>query len=94
LGSIRDDNKTNDKPRPLQGGDEVRVTSSHRKLFKLFPPTFSWGQKPPRLRSVPVIKRLGNIIISFPDEKIMEKVLKEANVSPDELKDVGENEND
>jgi hypothetical protein len=43
---------------------------------------------------VPVIKRMGHVIISFPDEKIMEEILKEANIDPDELEDVGEDEND
>jgi hypothetical protein len=43
---------------------------------------------------MPVIKRMGRVIISFPDEKIMYEILKEANISPDELEDVGENEND
>jgi len=43
---------------------------------------------------VPVIKRMGRVIISFPDEETMYKILKEANISPDELEDVGEDEND
>jgi len=37
---------------------------------------------------------MGNVIISFPDEKLFNKILKEANISPDELEDVGENENE
>lgn len=48
----------------------------------------------PQVEKMPVIKRMGHIVISFPNEKIMEEILKEANVDPDELEDVGEDEND
>jgi len=52
------------------------------------------GLKAPGVGKVPVIKRMGRVIISFPDEKTMYEILKQANISPDALEDVGEDENE
>jgi hypothetical protein len=35
-----------------------------------------------------ILKKFGNIYISFPDERIMQEVLKQAGVKPKDLEDV------